>query len=270
MTFIRPALVVLAALPLVGCFESSTVIKLKADGSGTIEQRLLLTDAATDQLKAFAILGGGNAAGADPTSEAQARSLADSIGPGVTYVSSTPVKTATGQGRDSVYAFTDITQLHVSEQPRVPGGVSLGPQSGQNGGQITFALTKRPDGNVLLRILIPRPDGLPIAVPGPNGDVTPPSTQQIEMVKALLAGARLSVALEPEGTLVQTTSPFVEGNRVTLLDVDIDKIAADPNLAAKLQAPKTADEVKEALKSIPGLKINIDPEVTITFTPRQP
>ena len=270
MTFIRPALVVLAALPLVGCFESGTVIKLKADGSGTIEQRLLLTDAATDQLKAFAILGGGNTAGADPTSEAQARSLAESIGPGVTYVSSTPVKTAKGQGRDSVYAFTDITQLHISEQPRVPGGVSLGPQSSQNSGQITFALTKQPDGTAQLRILIPRPDGLPIGVPGPNGDVTPPSTQQIEMVKALLAGARLSVALEPEGTLVQTTSPFVDGNRVTLLDVDIDKIAADPNLAAKLQAPKTADEVKEALKNIPGLKINIDPEVTITFTPRQP
>ena len=141
------------------------MIKLKADGSGTIEQRLLLTDAATDQLKAFAILGGGNTASADPTSEAQARSLAESIGPGVTYVSSTPVKTARGQGRDSVYAFTDITQLHVSEQPRVPGGVSLGPQN-QNGGQITFALTRQPDGNALLRILIPRPDGLPIAIPG--------------------------------------------------------------------------------------------------------
>ena len=84
MTFIRRALVALAALPLVGCFEASTVIRLKADGSGTIEQRLLLTDAATDQLRAFAILGGGNAAGADPTSEAQARSLADSLGPGVT------------------------------------------------------------------------------------------------------------------------------------------------------------------------------------------
>jgi hypothetical protein len=267
MTFIRRALVALAALPLAGCFEASTVLRLKADGSGTIEQRLLLTDAATDQLRAFAILGGGNAAGADPTSEAQARSLADSLGPGVTYVSSTPVKTARAQGRDSVYAFTDITKLRVSEQPPVPGGVSLGQQS-QSGGQITFALTRQPDGNALLRILIPRPDGLPIAVPGPNGDVTPPSAQQIEMVKALLAGARLTVALEPEGTLVQTTSPFVDGNRVTLIDVDIDKIAADPNLTAKLQAPKTAAEVSDSLKSVPGLKFPLDPEITITFTPK--
>lgn len=267
MTFIRCALVALATLPLAGCFEASTVIKLKADGSGTIEQRLLLTDAATDQLKAFAILGGGNAASADPTSEAQARSLADSLGPGVTYVSSAPVKTAKAQGRDSVYAFTDITKLRVSEQPSVPGGLSLGARSSQNGGQITFALTKQPDGNALLRILIPRPDGLPIAMPGPNGDVLPPSTQQIEMVKALLAGARLTVALEPEGTLVQTTSPFVDGNRVTLIDVDIDKIAADPNLAAKLQAPKTAAEANDSLKNIPGLKFTLDPEITITFTP---
>lgn len=269
MTFIRCALVAVATLPLAGCFEASTLIRLKADGSGTIEQRLLLTDAAMDQLKAFAILGGNGAGAPDPTSEAQARSLAESIGPGVTYVSSTPVKTDKAQGRDSIYTFTDITQLRISEQPRVPGGVNIGPQgAGQNAGQITFALTRQPDGNALLRILIPRPDMLPIAVPGPNGDVTPPSTQQIEMVKALLTGARLTVALEPEGRLVQTSSPFVDGNRVTLIDFDIDKAASDPDLVRKLQSPKTPEEIKASVNSVPGIKLTLDPEISITFAPK--
>jgi hypothetical protein len=63
-----------------------------------------------------------------------------------------------------------------------------------------------------------------------------PTLDQITMVKQLLAGAKLSVAVEPEGRLVQTSSPFVDGNRVTLVDVDIDKAAADPDLAAKLKA----------------------------------
>src|SRR5215831_3180017 len=184
MTYIRRVLVAAAALPLIGCFESATVIKIKADGSGTIDQRLLLTDAAMDQLRGLSILAGGDAAASDPTSETQARALAGALGPGVTYVSSAPVKTATGQGRDSVYAFTDITKLHVSEQPRMPGGVSVGPQaSNANSGQITFTLTKQPDGNSVLRILVPRPDMLPIGAAGPNGDVAPPSLQQIEMVK---------------------------------------------------------------------------------------
>ncbi len=271
MTFIRPALVVLAALPLVGCFESATVIKLKADGSGTIEQRLLLTDAATDQLKAFAILGGGNAAGADPTSEAQARSLAESIGPGVTYVSSTPVKTAKGPGprfRLRVHRHHAASRQRAAARPG-----RREPRPAEQPERRANHVRAHEDSPTATRCCASSSRGrtvCPSPSPGPNGDVTPPSTQQIEMVKALLAGARLSVALEPEGTLVQTTSPFVDGNRVTLIDVDIDKIAADPNLTAKLQAPKTADEAKEALKNVPGLKITLDPEITITFTPRQP
>ena len=72
----RVVLIALLSLPLVGCFQSSTVIHVKADGSGTIEQRTLLTDTAMDQLRTLAILGGGNPDAADPTSEAQAKAMA--------------------------------------------------------------------------------------------------------------------------------------------------------------------------------------------------
>ena len=266
MTFIRRALVIAAALPLVGCFESSTVIKLKADGSGTIEQRLLLTDAAMDQMRAFAILGGGDASSADPTSEAQARALADTLGPGVSFVSSAPVKTAKAQGRESIYAFTDITKVHVSEQPRLPAG-PVSPGGSANVGEITFTLTRQPDGNALLRMQVPKLDILPMDASGPPGSIVGPTVQQIEMIKGILAGAHLTVAIEPDGQVVQTNAPFVDGNRVTLVDLDVDQAAADPDLATKLRAPKTADDLKAAVKSIPGLKITLDPEISITFTP---
>ena len=268
MGLVRRALAAVTILPLIGCFQSSTVIRVKADGSGTIEQRTLITDAALDQLRAFAILGGGTADTVDPTSEAQARSMAASIGPGVTYLSSTPVRTDKAQGREATYAFSDITQLRINEQPPVPGGVSLRSQGVSTDSEpITFALMRQPDGNVLLRIRVPRPGVLPIATPGTNGDVMPPSIEQIDMVKQLLAGARLTVAVEPEGRLVQTSSPFVDGNRVTLIDLDIDKAASDPDLVKKLQSPRTIDEVKAAVNSVPGFKITLDPEISITFTP---
>jgi len=269
MSVVRRAIVAVAVLPLAGCFQASTVVRVKADGSGTIEQRILLTDAAMDQLRAFAILGGNSGATIDPTSEAQARSLAASIGPGVTYMSSMPVKTDKGQGRDSLYAFTDITQLRISEQPQVPGGVSLRSAGVSTDGEpITFALARQPDGNVQLRILVPRPGMLPLATANANGEVTPPSVDQIEMVRGILAGARLSVAVEPEGRLVSTSSPFVDGNRVTLIDLDIDKAGSDPDLVKKLQSPKTLEEAKTAINSVPGLKITLDPEISITFAPK--
>jgi hypothetical protein len=261
----RAVLVALLAVPLAGCFQSSTVIHVKADGSGTIEQRTLLTETAMDQMRTLAILGGGNPDAADPTSEAQARSLAAAIGTGVTYVSSTPVKLEKLQGRDTLYAFADVTQLRISEQPNLPAGVKLPAAAGGSAPPISFALDHKPDGNVVLRIIVPRPAIFPT---GPNGETQPPTLEQITMVKQLLAGARLTVTIEPEGRLVQTSSPFVDGNRVTLIDVDIDRAAADPDLAKKLQGAQTPEETKAAINSIPGLRITLAPEITIEFSPK--
>lgn len=262
----RKALAITAlSLPLMGCFQSSTIIHVKADGSGTIEQRTLLTEAAVDQLRTFAILGGGNADAVDPTSEANARAMAAAIGTGVSYVSSMPVDAGTAHGRETIYSFSDITQLRVSEQPSLPGNLKLPAAAGGDTPPISFAISRTPGGNVVVRILVPRPAIFPT---GPNGEPQPPSLEQITMVKQLLAGARLIVAMEPEGRLVQTSSPFVDGNRVTLIDVDIDRAAADPDLAKKLQGAKTQAETKAAINSIPGLKITLDPEITIEFAPQ--
>jgi hypothetical protein len=259
----RSVLVALLAVPLAGCFQSSTVIRVKADGSGTIEQRTLLTETAMDQLRTFAILGGGNPDASDPTSEAQARAMAASIGPGVTYVSSTPVKLDKLQGRETIYAFTDVTQLRISEQPNIPGNIPLPAAAGGNTPPISFALDRKPDGNVVLKLLVPRPSIFPT---GPDGQPMAPTLEQITMVKQLLAGAKLSVVVEPDGRLVRTSSPFVDGNRVTLVDVDIDKAAADPDLAAKLQSARNPETAKTAVNSIPGIKITLDPEITIEFS----
>jgi hypothetical protein len=265
MRILRFGLLALAILPLAGCFQSSTVIRVKADGSGTIEQRLLLTEQALDQLRAFTILGGGNADNADPTAEPQARALAAAIGPGVTYVSSMPVADGRLQGRESIYSFSDITQLRISEQPSLSGGPNLKAQGLNTSSEpITFAFARKPDGNVVLRILVPRPGVFPT---GPNGTPQAPTQEQINMVRQMLSGARLTVAVEPEGRLVQTSSPFVEGNRVTLIDVDVDKAGADPDLAKKLQSARTPEDTKAALNSVPGVKITLDPEISIEFSP---
>jgi len=264
---IRTALALAAALPLTACFDASTVIKVKADGSGTIEQRILVTDAALDQLRAFTILGGGHAADVDPTSEAQAQSLASAIGPGVTYVSSTPVRTPAAQGRDALYAFTDISQIRISEQPQLPSGVNLGGSGVQtNAPPITFGVSPQPNGNVVLRIAVPRFQVFPGADGGP-AEISGPTPEQFAMARQVLAGARLTVAIEPQGRLVRTSSPYVDGPRVILIDVDVDQAASDPALADKLRSIRTLDDAKAAVAGVPGLKLTLDPEITIEFAP---
>jgi len=88
------------------------------------------------------------------------------------------------------------------------------------------------------------------------------------MIKTMLAGARVLLAAEPAGTLVKTSSPFVDGQRVTLLDIDLDTVMADDTLLPRIQAvAANPAEAKAVLLSAKGLKINLDPEITIEFTP---
>ena len=52
------------------------------------------------------------------------------------------------------------------------------------------------------------------------------------MLKQMFGGAHVTIAVEPAGTLVRTTSPFVDGSRVTLLDIDLDRLLEDDALIA--------------------------------------
>jgi hypothetical protein len=255
------AAILLFAVSTAGCFQMTTVVKVNGDGSGTIDHTMLVTKAALAQLRNFSALGGGRGQQIDLTSEDQARSMADTLGPGVAYVSSQPIDTPLGEGRHALYAFRDISQVRISQQPRTDGL----PVKVDAGGDITCSMTRDPNGNAVLHINLP---GLSLPPNLGNANAGNPGlAQQLALVRSLLAGARVSIGVEPAGELVKTSSPFVDGGHVTLLDVNLDQVLSNEALLARLQASQTPDEIKAALTDVPGLKMVLDREVTIEFTP---
>ncbi|HVH27374.1 MAG TPA: hypothetical protein VM818_11455 [Vicinamibacterales bacterium] len=259
MRYLRVLPLLAVAVTTSGCFQFSSLLVVKPDGSGTIEQRMMFTQAAVAQLRQLAALGGGTQ-DFDPFSEEQARDAAAALGPGVTYVSSAPLDTVDGMGREIRYAFTDINSLRLDQGPPGPAGVSV--QSGSDD-RVSFKLTRQPSGNALLTISVPQ---MPVG-PGGSGSPLPgpASAEQLALLKPMLAGARVQIDIEPAGQLVRTSSPFVTGKRVTLLDVNIDALLSDETLLRRLQAAGTPEDTKTILKSVPGLKLNLDPELTIEF-----
>jgi hypothetical protein len=251
-------LTLVGAFTCAGCFQMTTVLKVKGDGSGTIDHRMVYSPRALAQMRS---LGSRGAPPVDPASEDQARTLAAAIGPGVTYVTSTPISTPAGQGREATYAFGDVAQLRVSTQPATPPGLPINtPALKSDAETVTFSITQNPNGNAVLHIHVPEPNFLDAL--GSKG-----AASQIPMIKTLLGGARVLLAVEPEGTLVRTSSPFVDGGRVTLLEVDLDEVLKDETLIARLKAATTQDEAKAAVRAAAGLKINLDREITVEFTP---
>ena len=261
MRSVRFALLIGIALASSACFQMSTVLKINGDGTGTIDHRMVYSPQALAQLRQFAALGRGRGASSDPLSEDQFRNMAASIGPGVTYVKSEPITTAAGQGREATFAFTDVSTLQISTQPAAPGGVSISAGGlSTTSESITFSLSREPAGTTVLHIHVPEPNFL-------DALGTPAAANQIGMVKTMLAGAKVLLTAEPAGALVKTSSPFVANGRVTLLEVDLDEVLKDETLLPRLQAAKTQDEAKAIVKNAGGLKINLDRDITIEFTP---
>src|SRR5262249_31785404 len=154
-------------------------------------------------------------------------------------VSSTPINNSDGIGRDIRYAFADINKLSLDQAPPAPGGLSIGSSMGGDL-QVSFKQTRQADGHALLKVHVPQ---LPF-VSGSNSSPAlsnMPSADQIAMLKPMLAGAKVSIVIEPDGTLVHTTSPYVSGTRVTMMDVSVDSLLNDPTLLQRLQAAKNAD-----------------------------
>ena len=137
---------------------------------------------------------------------------------------------------------------------------------------MSFQLSRQPDGNTLLRIIVPRPaaaSGSDAASgPGSSSILSQLPLDQMAMFKSMLAGARLSIAVEPAGPARAHEQPVRGwGVRVTLLDVDLDQLLMDDTLLPRLQAAQTPEEAKAILDRVPGLKANLDPEITIEFAP---
>jgi len=242
----------------------TTIVKVNGDGSGTVDHTLLVTKAALAQLRQFgAMAGGGRGQRFDLISEDQARAMAESLGPGVTYVSSEPIDSPLAEGRHATFAFADITQLRISQQPKTDG-LPI-PAAVAASSDITCTFTRDAAGNSILQIHLPEttiPDAIANATSG-----NPALVSQLAMVRSMLNGARLTVVVEPAGQIVRASTPYVDGGRVTLLDVNLDRILANDAFVARLQGSKDAAEVKAALKDVDGLKITLDREVTIEFTP---
>jgi hypothetical protein len=252
-----------------GCLTSETVLKVKADGSGTIEQTLSMRRDAAEQLTKM--LSGMQQAAADQQEaapveifgEADMRKAAPKLGTGVSFVSSTPISTPDRVGRTAVYAFKDVSQLRVDQSPPAPGPVGQAAPNGASPEAIRFTLSKLSSGNAVVTVLFPEPT----FNKGDQGAPKPkPSPEQLAQMKQLLDGLKIDVELEPQGTLVKTNSPYVAGNRVTLVSLDFAEVLKNDAAMEQLGQPRSIEEAKAILKDVKGVKVNLDREVTVEFT----
>ena len=129
-------------------------------------------------------------------------------------------------------------------------------------GQIFFT----PGNTSELKINLP-PDGLGEATDEPEDSGEASSDMDPEMMKAFYEGMSISLYLDIDGEIVSTNATTVEGSRISLLEIDFDKILANPEVFEKLMTNEmeTIEQMKSVVSAVPGLAMELNDTVSVVF-----
>ena len=282
-------IIAVASISLTGCITYLTQINVKGDGSGTMVQTITMNpEQIKESMEGIAKQMGATPAepkdeskdksskpsGKGPFKESDLKDKVADLGPGVTFVSVEEIDTKTAAGVRVTYAFKDINHLAVNPKPAAAMGTTGAGASSED--SLKFKFARRPNGNAVLTVVLPPPkqDAAKEQPAAPPPPASPEESAQnmSMMIMQMFKGLHMGMAITVEGKVVKTNSPYVEGSKVTLMDIDFDPLLSDEKgfkaLSEKMGTAMGDDQkTMEALKGIKGLKITTEPEISIEFAP---
>jgi hypothetical protein len=254
MHAVRPLCVFVLAFALSGCINSATLLKVKPDGAGTIEQTILMNTAALKGLLA-GLDAQAQAKTTSPFNEAEFQKMAASLGKGVRFVSSTPLSQGGFEGAKALFEFDDVSAIRIQENPEV-GSPMGGKLSMSSSAPVTFGFARKGANSVLTVTFDEKSVSKPSSgetKPAPNID-----PMMLGMMKTMFQGFKIAIDLEVDGTIVKTNADYVNGSRITLLELELAGLLEDEAKLRELQGKVGASlaEIRPFLKDVKGVKVN--------------
>jgi len=267
--------VLLATITLTACLNSTTIVKVKPDGSGTVEQTTLVNTAALKGMMG----GAGNKQADGPTiNRENLERTAARMGTGVRLVSADKITGDNGfEGTKAIFSFDDINQIQISKDPNMSGGTSGRLSSEPTADDpVKFKLTRSGGTSTLTINYIDKPPTTSEKpYPSPAGGDMPDLTNPMimNMMKTMFQGFKVHIGLEVAGSIVKTNADYVDGSRITLLEMDVMELLSDEAKLKALQSkigsaggPESLSlsTVRPLLKDIKGIKID-GPSISVEF-----
>lgn len=260
-----------ATLAVAGCMEIETVVRVKPDGSGTITERLVMSNEIVEMMKEMAPEG----QPAELYNEQELRDAAPGYGEGVTYVSAKDIETEFGKGYEASYAFADINKIRVGQDPgdKMPGD---GPVEGEDdaGDFTTFTMQPGSPAELVIHWPVDKAESKSVQTTETASTDEAPVEQSaeeqeaaMEMMKMAFKDMRMSMHVEVAGSVVDSNATHLNGSRVTLVDIAFAEFLNSEEAMTKMasNSEQSVADMKEMMALIPGLKMEIEPEVTVRF-----
>ncbi len=252
---------------LCGCLDVRQEIFVKRDGSGKIIETVMMSKAAlkeiNDIFSSFSAQKGKKRKKINIYDKEKLMADAAQYGPDVKYVSSKKMSTKTKEGYKVVYAFSDINNLKINQNPgdKTPK-ISKESKSDAPQENITFEFEKGD------------PSTLVVSFPS----VTKPSKEKKEKVAIkdkeaeqkelnevgeILKDLYIGITLKTEGEIVETNATYRDENRITILEMDFAKLLDNQSKFESFakEEPQTVEETKEMLKNLPGFKVELSKKI---------
>lgn len=271
---VGPALCLLAVLLLTGCFTHDTLVRVNPDGSGTVEQTVVFQGPMLEMMQSFGPSGAEG--GMELYSMEELEEAAAEMGEDVRLVSVDSVFTETGgRGYTATYAFDDIRSLNINQSPTDdistpsggPGGMDMAEAESKD---IRFDFSPGSPARLTIFVPPPDPDSLATQPADTVMAVQADSAQQamqLAMLKQMLQGGGISLALEVNGSLQETNATHRDENRITLMAFDFDALLGNEEQLRTISTaqPKTVAEARALMEDIEGLTAEMQETVTVHF-----
>ncbi len=266
----------MALTGLTGCMENAMLLKLDTDGSGTLTYRVFMSD---DMLNMAQSMTSGMMQGMgmeeedakaamDPFAEIKA-SLDGQFGPQAKLESTREMTNKQGwKGVEAMYAFDNVNELQLQNvEPVQAEGPTM--QMDEMGSAYTFEFTP---GDVATLKMVPitsessdetaaMDPAVTEAMGGMNGMM---EGMGMQMMAPMMKGMRMSFLVFLNGEVVETNAKFQSKkhpNVITLMDLQFDKILADPNGGELMKASANMDSAKLAAMDVDGLRVEAPDKV---------
>jgi hypothetical protein len=251
-----------------GCLEVNTTIHLNKDGSGTLEESVLMSSQVVQMISAFATSFDSTAADTNKFSlfrEDELITDTAKYGSGIKYVSGKEIKENGREGYNVVYSFKNINDLKINQNPNSKldlEGVEF--QEDTANEFLHFDFT--PGEPALLTIKLPSIKDQEVSNESPSQD-TLSSTEGMDELLKLMKDMRIALILDINGNITQTNASYVKGSQVTLFDINFNELLDNPEKLKmfKQQNPKNLEEIKKIVENLPGVKVEINNVVNISF-----
>jgi hypothetical protein len=272
---------VVLLLALSGCIQMHTTVHVKKDGSGTIEQKTLLTGMLEGIMNKAADNASADKEALPPPTEAQLKKMSAGFGPDVRVVGMKEIHSKAGSGYVVTLAFDDIDTVRIGNTQKSSMNLSADSTSvkadslaaeGDSSSEkpetwFTFAMKRGDHPELVINKeteLFASSGKLPPGA-GKGKASRQDERQMLSMMSAFLKGMKMSVDLVIDGPILRSDASWRAGNRILLYSLDFDKLLAQPAmLTGKYDGLSDREFVRRSGKNS-GLKFEFKDRVHVVF-----